>query len=150
MNPRTRLSAICFSVFFILGLGGCSFGGHQNAEERRQQDEKTRAEAAKATERAKPEIEAAGRALGRAAEAAAEDAHAAAQGIHEGWKQRGRQPLDLNSASESELKDLPGLSQREVRRIVRDRPYHDKRELVTRGILSDDAYATIRDDITTK
>jgi hypothetical protein len=142
------LCALCFVVFLI--VAGCNFGAKQDSEEQRQRDEKTRDEAAKVTERAKPEIEAAGRALGRAAEAAAEDAHAAGQGIREGWKQRGHEPLDLNSASEGELSELPGISPRAARRMTRERPYRSKRELVTKGILSEDAYARIRDDVTVK
>jgi len=149
MIPLLRSCALCFATVFVFGLAGCNFT--TNPAERAQKDEKTREEAAKATERAKPEIVAAGKALGRAAEAAAENAHAAAQGIREGWKQqRGHESLDLNSATESELRQLPGVSQRDARRIIRDRPYRSKRELVTDGILSEAAYAAIRDSVTVK
>ena len=115
---QARLLAIYSLMFLAFGISGCSFGGNQTSEEQRQRDEKTREEAATATERAKPEIEAAGRALGRAAEAAAEDAHAAAEGIKDGWKQRNHESLDLNSAGEKELSGLPGVSPTQARRIV--------------------------------
>lgn len=149
MVQQLRFSALCaFAVFFA--LVGCNFSTNQSDQERQQRDEKTREEAAKATERAKPEIQAAGRALGRAAEAAVEDAHAAAQGIQEGWNQRTHDPANLNSASEKDLSDLPGLSRRDARRIIQGRPYHDKHELVTKGILGETAYARIRDSVTIK
>src|ERR1700730_11098496 len=148
MNPLIRLIFLCFLVYLICGLTSCNFGANQNTEEQRQRDDKTREEAAKATERAKPEIQAAGRALGRAAETAVEDAHAAAQGIQEGWKQRTHDPANLNSAAEKDLSDLPGLSRRDARRIIQGRPYHDKHELVTKGILPETVYAKIRDSVT--
>jgi DNA uptake protein ComE-like DNA-binding protein len=151
VKPRMQLSALYFLTFFlVLGFIGCDFSGNQNAEDQKQREEKTRDEAAKATEQAKPAIESAGKALGRAAEAAAEDAHAAAQGIREGWKQAGHEPLDLNAASERELSDLPGITPLDARRIIQKRPYRSKHELVTKGVLSETSYAKIRDDIAIK
>lgn len=149
MTLLIRLSFLCCLVYLICGLTSCNFGANQNTDEQRQRDEKTREEAAKATEHAKPEIEAASRALGRAAKTAAEDAHAVAQGIKEGWKQN-HEPLDLNSASERQLNDLPGISQRDARKVIQQRPYRSKRDLVTKGVLSEGAYDTIRDDVTVR
>jgi DNA uptake protein ComE-like DNA-binding protein len=144
MQSPMRLGFVCWLV--VCGLTSCNFGVNPNSDGQRQRDEKTREEAAKATERAKPEIEAAGRALGQAAQAAAEDVHAVAQGIEEGWKQ-GQAALDLNSASERQLSDLPGISQRDARKIIEHRPYRNKRDLVTKGVLSEAAYAKIREDV---
>jgi DNA uptake protein ComE-like DNA-binding protein len=150
-SPWHRLQLPFVALFsvaaLIAGLGGCS--SYRSEQERRQRDEKTREEAAKITERAKPKLEAAGKALGRAAATAAEEAHAAAEGVKEGWASGGHQTLDLNSATESELMELPGVNHRDARRIIHGRPYRNKHELVTKGILSEVSYAKIRDDITT-
>jgi DNA uptake protein ComE-like DNA-binding protein len=137
----------------LLTAQGCYWtgSGHDSAdsqEEQRQRDEKTRDDVARATERMKPAIESAGRTLGKAAEKAAEEAHAAAQGVQEGWARGGHAPLDLNSATERQLTELPDISAPEARRILRSRPYKDKRELVTRGVLPRSSYAKIEDQIT--
>jgi len=96
----------------------------------------------------KPAIQSAGRTLGKAAEKAAEEAHAAAQGVQEGWARGGHAPLDVNSATERQLTELPDISAPEARRIIHSRPYKDKRELITRGVLPRSSYAKIEDQIT--
>jgi DNA uptake protein ComE-like DNA-binding protein len=138
----------------VLGLGtgvvGCNWnvpdsGPHSGQNEQQQRDEKTREEAAKATEHMKPAIEEAGKELGAAARRAAEEARAAAQGVQEGWTRDAHEPIDLNSASVAELTELPGISAAEARRIIGGRPYRDKRDLLVKGILSDASYSKIRD-----
>jgi DNA uptake protein ComE-like DNA-binding protein len=148
MPVRRRLAILTFCCLttLLFGSAGCSFSG----EDQRERDARTRDEVAKATERAKPQIEEAGRKLGRAAEIAVEEAHAAAQGVREGWK-NGQHPLvDLNSASERELLDLPAITKLDARKIIAGRPYRDKRELLTRNILSETAYQRVRDLTTAK
>ncbi len=143
MTVHRRLAILTFCCFAapFFGSAGCSFSD----EDQRERDARTRDEVAKATERAKPEIEEAGRKLGRAAEIAVEEAHAAAQGVREGWK-NGQHPLvDLNSASERELLDLPAITKLDARKIIAGRPYRDKRELLTRNILSETTYQRVRD-----
>jgi DNA uptake protein ComE-like DNA-binding protein len=148
MPSHRRLAALTFCSVSALFLGftGC----YSNEPGQRQRDERTRDEVAKATERAKPAIEEAGRKLGQAAESAAEQAHAAAQGVRDGWRSGQHPVMDLNSASERDLLDLPGITKPEAERIIAGRPYHDKHELVTKGILSGAAYQRIRDQITAK
>ena len=145
---------LCFAVMLTLGVGamGCNWNrsGLTNDEEQRQRDEKTREEVAKATERLKPALETAGRKLGEATERAAKDAHAAAQGVKEGWARGSHRPVDLNSASEKELMELSGITGRDARRIIHARPYRDKRDLVSKGILSNSTYSKIQDQITVK
>ena len=143
-----RIVALTPVAMLMVGLSGCS--SNQSEQERRQRDEKIREEVAKETERAKPELREAGRALGRAAKTAAEEAHAAAQGIKEGWTRSGHQTVNVNSASESELMELPGVTRNDARRIIQGRPYRNTRELVTRGILAEASYANVQDDITVK
>jgi DNA uptake protein ComE-like DNA-binding protein len=149
-----RITNLCFasmlSVALTFGATSCSWNpsGSVSDEEQRQRDEKTREDAAKAAEKLKPAIESAGRKLGEAAQRAAEEAHAAAQGVKEGWARGKHAPVDLNSASETELTELPGITGATARRIIRNRPYRDKEDLVSRGILSQSGYEKIQDQIT--
>jgi DNA uptake protein ComE-like DNA-binding protein len=58
--------------------------------------------------------------------------------------------VDLNAASAQELAELPGISWGEAERIIEGRPYHSKRELVSKGILSESEYEKVRDYTTVK
>jgi DNA uptake protein ComE-like DNA-binding protein len=141
-----RNLSLC-SVLLLVGLAGCY---STPTQDQRQRDERTREEAAKATERIKPELKEAGKELGQAARQAAEDARAAAQGVKEGWNHDHSHPVNLNSAAESELTSLPGISMTDARKIIHGRPYHSKDELLTRRILSREDYNNIRDYISTE
>jgi DNA uptake protein ComE-like DNA-binding protein len=55
--------------------------------------------------------------------------------------------LDINTATPSQLKALPGIGDNYVQRIVSGRPYTAKNQLATRGILPQDEYERIRDQI---
>ena len=144
--------ASLLGVALAFGAAGCTWNpnGSASDEEQRQRDEKTREDAAKAAEKLKPAIESAGRKLGEATERAAEEAKAAAQGVKEGWARGSHAPVDLNSASETELTELPGITDSTAKRIIRNRPYSDKQDLVNRGILSRSSYGKIQDQITAK
>jgi len=158
MLKKNINSRIALGLLVVLSCGaqGCNWiwpsqpPSSAAQEEQRQRDEKTRDQVADATERMKPAIQSAGRALNSAAEKAAEEAKAAAQGVKEGWTRGANAPLDLNSATEHQLTELPGISGPEARRIIRARPYADKRDLVTRGVITNSAYAKIKDEITAK
>jgi DNA uptake protein ComE-like DNA-binding protein len=148
MSQRA-LGIFAFSCF--LSLAGCSFVGDTKSDtDKRDDADRTRDEVAKATERAKPKLQEAGRELKEAAKTAAEQAHAAAQGVKEGWERGGHREIDVNSASKSELLKLPGITRREADRIIAGRPYSAPHELVSKGILSADRYSNIRGQITTK
>jgi DNA uptake protein ComE-like DNA-binding protein len=153
LNSRITLVLL---VVLSCGVQGCNWiwpsqpPSSEAQEEQRQRDEKTRDEVANATERMKPAIQSAGRTLNKAAEKAAEEARAAAEGVKEGWTRGANAPLNLNSATEHELTELPGISGPDARRIMRARPYADKRDLVTRGVITNSAYAKIKDEITAK
>jgi DNA uptake protein ComE-like DNA-binding protein len=147
MRSRTFI-ALSFSLAcaVIAGPTGCN----SNDADQRARDERTRDEVAKATERAKPALEDAGRKLGEAAHAAADEARATAEGVRDGWN-NGEHPLvDLNSASETQLLDLPGINRPAARRIIAGRPYRDKHDLLDKQILSGAAYQQIRDRVTAK
>jgi competence protein ComEA len=58
--------------------------------------------------------------------------------------------LDLNRATRSELKRLPGLTDAQVGAILAGRPYRTKAELVTKGILPMDLYQALRGQVAVK
>jgi DNA uptake protein ComE-like DNA-binding protein len=151
-NQALGIVILCAGAALAVAAAGCRGNEPNSASEQaqRERDQKTRDEVARATERAKPVIQEAGKELGRAAAEVAEQAHAAAQGVEEGWKRGGNKVLDLNSAGESELTDLPGITRDDARKIVAGRPYHNKHQLVTKRILSEEDYLKIRDRITLK
>jgi DNA uptake protein ComE-like DNA-binding protein len=148
--PLPRMFAVLpfllASALVIAGSAGCN----SNDPDQRARDERTRDEVAKATERAKPELQEAGRKLGEAAHDAADQARAAAQGVQEGWNNLQHPLVDLNSASETELLDLPGINRPAARRIIAGRPYRDKHDLLDKNILSGPGYQRIRDQVTAK
>jgi DNA uptake protein ComE-like DNA-binding protein len=139
-------ASILLVVFALIGLGSCAA---ETDQQRRDREEKMRQDAANATARAKPALEAASKEINQAADRAAEDARAAVQGAKQGWS--GDQPLvDLNRSTEADVEGLPGLSARDARGILQHRPYADKRELVTRHILTQATYDQISNRITVK
>jgi hypothetical protein len=54
--------------------------------------------------------------------------------------------IDLNSASADQLTQL-GLSAETQERLIENRPYRTKLELVSRMVVSPDEYATIKDRV---
>ncbi|HXN24102.1 MAG TPA: helix-hairpin-helix domain-containing protein [Candidatus Dormibacteraeota bacterium] len=142
---RTTVFSLCWAVVLSIAAAGCSVSVSQSEEERRAREEKTREEAARAAAKAKPALEEAGRKIGEAADRVATGARAAAQGAEEGWKRSGHRVVDLNTASESDLMDLPGIGRNEARKIIAGRPYRNRHDLVTKRILTENEYARIRE-----
>ena len=126
----------------LVAAAGCNL----SPSDQRARDEKTRDEVAKATERAKPVIEEAGRKLGEAAR----EAGAAAQGVRDGLKDGQPSLVDVNSATEGQLLDLSGIGKPEARKIIDNRPYTDQHDLVAKGAVSGATYDKIRDRVTAK
>ena len=58
--------------------------------------------------------------------------------------------MDINSASEDELKTLPGIDVVYAGKIVAGRPYKNKTELLTRKIVPHATYEKIRNKIIAK
>lgn len=152
---KGSIIALLLMAGLVFTTTGCNWNRSNAAsdEDQREREEKTREEVAKATERLKPELETAGRELNQAAEKAGDQLRAAAQGVRDGFDSGTAGPgarVDLNTASEKELTELPGITDRDARRIVRGRPYGDTHDLVSKGILSESSYLKIRDQIAAK
>ncbi|WP_342617946.1 helix-hairpin-helix domain-containing protein [Rhodoferax sp. GW822-FHT02A01] len=58
--------------------------------------------------------------------------------------------VDINSATEVQLKKLPGIGDAEAKRIVANRPYGSKVWLVTNGVIGEGPYTNIKHLIVAK
>jgi competence protein ComEA len=58
--------------------------------------------------------------------------------------------VDVNHANTAQLKALPGIGDAYAAAIVKNRPYKNKTQLLTRGIIPQATYSRIRDKIIAK
>jgi DNA uptake protein ComE-like DNA-binding protein len=78
-----------------------------------------------------------------------DNAKAVAEGVRDGLTRPSPdKPLNLNSASKSQLMGLPGVDDATADRIVAGRPYASEHQLLERHIVSREEYNKIADSIT--
>jgi DNA uptake protein ComE-like DNA-binding protein len=58
--------------------------------------------------------------------------------------------IDINTASEADLKQLPGIGDAYAAKIVQNRPYRAKNQLVQKKIIPEATYRMIQDKIIAK
>jgi len=58
--------------------------------------------------------------------------------------------VDINSATATELKMLPGVSDGDAAKIIQGRPYSDKSQLVSKKVVSEPTYEKIKDHVVTR
>lgn len=73
------------------------------------------------------------------------DTQAVAEGIKQGLTEN--KSVDINKASKDDLRTLPGINDHLADRIIAERPYSDKYQLVSRGALTDKQYEKVQDQI---
>jgi DNA uptake protein ComE-like DNA-binding protein len=80
-----------------------------------------------------------------------DNAKAVAEGVRDGLTRPSPdKPLDLNSASKSQLMGLPGVDDATADRIIGGRPYASEHQILERHIVSREEYNKIADSITVK
>lgn len=115
-----------------------------------QQDaEKTKQEAAKATQQIKEGSKVAAVELKKDAKEAAVQGKAIAEGVKQGM-QTPDAAVNVNSASKTKLQTLPGIDEETAGRIIAGRPYHTTDEVGTKGVVSPDQFNAIKDKIAVK
>lgn len=71
-------------------------------------------------------------------------------GAAAGTKTMPKEKLDLNSASPTELQQLPGIGDALAKKIVENRPYKRKDELVQKKVIPGPTYDKIKDHVIAK
>lgn len=61
-----------------------------------------------------------------------------------------KEPLDLNTATEAQLKELPGIGDAYAKKIVAGRPYANKTQIVSKAGVPQATYDKIADQIIAK
>ena|ERR1700724_605526 len=133
------MKLFCVIAICLCGLAACN----------NQDTNQTREDAAKAASELKKASKEAGKEIRKGAEEARKQGTAIAEGVREGWNSD-QKAIEINSASRSQLMTLPGIDAKSANRIIAGRPYRDKEDLESRGIVSADEYQKIQDHVTVR
>ncbi len=69
---------------------------------------------------------------------------------HRAHMSRARRPaVDINTASKEELMTLPGITEQIAEKIIQDRPFKTKSELVSKQVITRSEYTKLRGRVTT-
>ena len=68
----------------------------------------------------------------------------------EGKEDETRQPLDINTATKAELEVLPGIGTVYSQKIIDNRPYANKHQLVSKNVIPEATYAKIKTRVIAK
>lgn len=124
----------------VAWLAGCNNNGTPQSDQQLKQD------AAKTTEQVKQGAQQAAADAKIAAANAERKVNDIAAGVKEGMQGNTKPSpgtIDINSASETQLESLPGISGARAQRIVDNRPYTSPHDLVSKGIVSEAEYSRI-------
>jgi len=130
-----------------LAISGCNRPAMQHDQESRQKS----AEATRQIQKGAKQLSANTKV---AAATAVNGVNAVAQGVKDGVNSNkpgdNSDLVDINSASTARIEMLPGISITKAHDIVKGRPYRDPRALVHRGLLTQEQYDHIADQITAR
>jgi helix-hairpin-helix protein len=130
MSSKRYLTLLQLPACLLLLCGlvvlGCS------KQEAKDNTDKIREETAKATAEAK------------------KNTKAVVEGVKEGWNRDKTEPVNLNAASKSQLMILPGITDQKADLIIDRRPYAEKRDLVTKKVLSEAEYGKVAERVVVK
>jgi DNA uptake protein ComE-like DNA-binding protein len=132
-----------FGLTSLIWLAGCSNNQPPSDQQLKQQ-------AAKTTEQVKSGAQQAAADARTAAANAERDVNAVADGVKQGLNSNtpgNGTAIDINSADGSSLTTLPGISPARAQRIIDNRPYAHRHDLVSKGVLSQAEYDRISGQI---
>ncbi|QNI30339.1 helix-hairpin-helix domain-containing protein [Alloacidobacterium dinghuense] len=134
-----RFTVVMGMFAALVWLAGCNTSQQSSDEQLKQQAAQTTAQAKAGAQQAAADAKV-------AAANAERKVNDIAAGVKEGLKSNGKPgagTVNINSASEDQLVDLPGITGARAQRIIRGRPYGDPHDLVSKGILTSEQYGRI-------
>lgn len=142
---RLRLHHLCAVAVCAAAIGMTACSNQQPS------DEQVKQKAAETTEQVKAGAKQAAADAKVAAANAERKINDVAAGVKDGLKSNTKPAagtININSAPERQLIDLPGITDVRAKRIIRGRPYAATADLVSKGILTQAQYDRIAGQIT--
>jgi len=138
------IAAASVLTLLALALPGCTNRSDQNGQDLRQKSAQATRDVRQGAKQLTADTKV-------AAANAVNGVNAVAQGIKDGINTgKPGERVDINSASTTRLALLPGISVTKAQDIVKGRPYRSAQALVSRGLLTQEQYDRIADQITAK